>query len=489
MRLLRGSLILFVLSGAALYALSAFRTTSFQSQLPQTPPATPLQFMEPRISTIVIPVRVRLSALTELMERKAERSGTGVENDFAGRVLRDDRITYAWRRSDFSVAPDRGSLKIAADLAGEARAEGTFAILPLGVSAVVNGKASITVRPELLSNWRLKGNIGNFGVDLSRAEIDMGPTTVSVRTALSKIVRREVDRKINEANGKLADSTFLEDAMRREWPKLCRVVEVDKVQGVPPFFVAVDPVEILAAQPVISGDSIDLLVGVKARVSAGSQRGAPNCEFPRQISIVPSSPEGQFEIFLPIETSFDYINESLSGAVAGRTFTDEERGLSVKVRSLKIRPLGKALLVAADVTVRSSGLIGYVSGQASGTIYARAVPRIDGAKRLLVLDDVKLDVESQRPLTAVMGDAAAAVVERVLADKARLDIGREAGRIKERAAAAVDTLNRRNGSVKLEAKIDDIALEGVASDERNLRIIATAKGSAKTEVLVVTLSD
>jgi len=97
--------------------------------------------------------------------------------------------------------------------------------------------------------------------------------------------------------------------------------------------------------------------------------------------------------------------------------------------------------------------------------------------------DISLDVESRAAfgLLDAAAEAAAPYLQKMLADKAVIDLKPFAADAKKRLAAAVGDFAAQGAGLRANVSIDDLRLAGVAYDE-TLRIIANANGSVDVAV-------
>jgi hypothetical protein len=79
-------------------------------------------------------------------------------------------------------------------------------------------------------------------------------------------------------------------------------------------------------------------------------------------------------------------------------------------------------------------------------------------------------------------EAAAPYLEKMLADKAVIDLKPFAEDAKKRIAAAVGDFAAQGNGLRATVSIDDLRLAGIAYDSNTLRIIANANGTVNVAV-------
>ncbi len=73
-------------------------------------------------------------------------------------------------------------------------------------------------------------------------------------------------------------------------------------------------------------------------------------------------------------------------------------------------------------------------------------------------------------------------LQKMLADKAVIDLKRFAADAKKRVAAAVSSLAQQGSGMTATVAIDDLRLVGIAYDDKTLRVIANAAGTASVAI-------
>ena len=141
---------------------------------------------------------------------------------------------------------------------------------------------------------------------------------------------------------------------------------------------------------------------------------------------------------------------------------------------------GDRLLISLLVNVKKSGL--FALG-ADATVYVWGRPVLDRDQQILRFTDISLDVESRAAfgLLDAAAEAAAPYLQKMLPDKAVIDLKPFAADAKKRLAAAVGDFAAQGAGRRANVSIDDLRLAGVAYD-KTLRIIANADGSVDVAV-------
>jgi hypothetical protein len=109
---------------------------------------------------------------------------------------------------------------------------------------------------------------------------------------------------------------------------------------------------------------------------------------------------------------------------------------------------------------------------------------LDREHQIVRFTDLALDMQSQAAfgLVRAAAQAAAPYLRKMLADAAAIDLKPFAADAKERIAAAVGSFNKQGGGVSANIAIKDLGLDGVAFDDKMLRVVAHANGSVNVVV-------
>jgi Domain of unknown function (DUF4403) len=292
-----------------------------------------------------------------------------------------------------------------------------------------------------------------------------------------------VREETNALETRLRNDPFIETAARNEWTKLCQSMSLGAAgQRMPNLWLEVRPVRAIAAQPRIDGKAVTLLVGVQAETRIVPRETRPNCPFPQTLDIVPQANEGSVNIAVPIDIPFPEVNRLLEAQIKGKTFPEDGSGsFAATIRQAALAASGDRLLISLLVNVKKSGLFGI---GADATVHVWGRPVLDQATQILRFTDVTLDVQSQAAfgLAGAAAQAALPHLQKMLADKAVIDLKPFAEDAKKRIGAAVSGFTQQGSGMNAAVAINDLRLVGVAYDDKTLRVIANAAGTASVAI-------
>ncbi len=174
-----------------------------------------------------------------------------------------------------------------------------------------------------------------------------------------------------------------------------------------------------------------MTLGIEAETRITPAQTTPNCPFPEKISIVPPTP-AQVSIGIPIDVPFTDINRIVETQFAGRTFPEDGSGsVNVTVKQASVAASGDRLLISLLVNAKEKTSFFGFGGEAMVHIWGR--PVLDQAQQTLRLTNIELAVESEAAF-GLLGAAARAAMphlQKVLADKATVDLKPFLGNAKE----------------------------------------------------------
>jgi hypothetical protein len=138
---------------------------------------------------------------------------------------------------------------------------------------------------------------------------------------------------------------------------------------------------------------------------------------------------------------------------------------------------GDRLLISLLVNAREKKSWFGFGGEATVNIWGR--PVLDPTQQTLRLTDIQLAVDSEAAF-GLLGAAARAAMpqlQRVLAEKATIDLKPFTTHAQKQIAAAISDFQKNEDGVRVEAEITSLRLADIAFDSKTLRVIAESEGS------------
>jgi hypothetical protein len=468
-------------------------------------------------SMVLAPAAIALSAISEALEREAPRNLSGKPQNPVSKLLSNAQLTFSVNRGPFAVSGQPGALTVTTPLTGQFQAFGTLTGgVGGGVAAAggaiggllggnlgqqvqnlagkafdehtdISGAVTTTARPTIAANWRLAPNLA-AQVNVVDVVLPIGGLKLSVANEVKPVLDTLVHQQTDALESALRANPFIENAARAEWSKICRAISLGAAgQGIPNLWLEIRPRRAIAAQPQIDSKAVTLLVGVQAETRIVPNETKPDCPFPQQLDLVPQSDQGHVAIAVPIDIPFTEVSRLFEAQFVGKTFPEDGSGsFAVTVKQASIAAAGDRLLISLLVHVKKSG---FFSVGADATVYVWGRPVLDQDHQILRFTDVALDVQSQAAfgLLGAAAQAAAPYLQRLLAERAVIDLKPFAADAKTRIAAAVGNLAAQAPGLRASATVDDLRLVGIAYDAKTLRVIADANGSVSVAISSLSL--
>ena len=474
------------------------------AQLPPLPPA-------PRSSVILAQVTIPVSAIRDAADRGAARNLAGKADNPVSQILQNADIGWTASRGPIAATGAQDVLSLTTALTGKLNVTGSLSskatgavgdalggllggnvakqigsvnIKALSASAEIRGNIIITSRPKLAAAWHLEPNLG-AQVTLGDTSVSLAGARVNVPAQVKPMIDKTVADQIAAAGARIRNDPSLERNARIQWAKACRSIPLQgngAAASTPPLWLELRPTRAVAVQPRVDAAAVTLILGIEAETRITPAQTTPDCPFPEKISIVPPTPAG-VSIGIPIDLPFTDINKIVEAQFAGRTFPEDGSGsVNVTVKRASVAASGDRLLISLLVNAKEKSSFLSFGGEATVHIWGR--PVLDQAQQTLRLTNIELAVESEAAF-GLLGAAARAAMphlQKVLADKATVDLKPFlAGTQKKIATAIADFQNNEDG-VRVAAEITSLNLADIAFDSKTLRVIAEAAGAINVTI-------
>ncbi|MFO1110345.1 MAG: DUF4403 family protein [Bradyrhizobium sp.] len=470
------------------------------AELPPLPPAT-------RSSRVVAPVSIALTAIRDAAERSTPRTFTGKADNPVSQVLQNADIGWTASRGPIAVAGAQDALSLTTPLTGTLNVTGSLSakandtindaiggllgantakqlgginIKNLNVSGEIRGNVVVTSRPRLAAAWRIEPNL-QAQVNLGDTSLNAAGARVSVPAQVKPVIDKQVAEQLAAVQARMKNDPTFENNARAQWAKACRSIPLQGTSGsgLPPLWLELKPTRAIAAQPRIDASAMTLTMGIEAETRITPAETKPNCPFPATLTIGPAS-RGGVNIAVPIDLPFAEINKVVEAQFAGKTFPEDGSGsVDITVRSASVAASGDRLLFTLLVYAREKK--SFLGFGAEAYVHIWGVPVLDAARQTLRLDAIEVAVESEAAF-GLLGAAARAAMphlQRVLAEKAMVDLQPFASNAQKKIADTIADLQKSEDGVRVNAEITSLRLAEIAFDSRTLRVIAESEGSIK----------
>ena len=508
-----------IIVGAVVVVLSFIGANAFLNLL--WPATAPLQEGRPALvavpplqpltgtSTVLAPAAIALTAIRDALDAQAPRNLSGKPQNPVSQLLTNADLNFDIARGPLTVSGRPDALIVVTPLTGQFKATGTIASGANSVGntignlvggsvgqavqnlagkafdqhADIQGTVTTTSKPTISPNWRLAPNL-SAQVNVVDVILPIAGLKLSVANQVKPFLDNAVRSQTGALETRLRNDPFIENAARGEWVKLCRAIPLGAAgQGMPNLWLEVRPTRAIAAQPKIDGSAVTLLLGVQADTRIVPTETKPNCPFPQALDLVPQTNDGSVNIAVPIDIPFTG-SEPPPRSPTRRQ--DVSRGRQRLVHrdheARRHRRVRRPAVDLALVNVKKRGLFSFFGAEATVHVYGR--PVLDQDRQILRFNDVTLDVQSQAAfgLLGAAAQAATPYLQKILADKAVIDLKPFAADAKQRIATAVSGFVAQGNGVSANLAVNDLRLTGIAYDDKTLRVIANATGAVNVAV-------
>lgn len=509
--LIGGVAVVGVLAGAAALAIRMWLPASApQLALAPVPPLKPLA----GTSTVLVPAAVAMAAIGQALDANAPRNFSGKAPNPVARLLPNADLSFGVTRGKVGVAGRPDALVVTTPFNARLQARGAVSgqVSALGGSlggllggkvgqqvrglagksfdqhADAGGSVTATARPSITPNWRVAPNLA-VQVNMGDVALPIAGVKVSVANELKPLINKEAQKEAGSLENVLRQNPFIENAARTEWAKICRSIPLRaQVAGMPDLWLEIRPVRAIAAQPQISAQAVTLLFGMQAQTRIVPTQSKPACPFPAQLDLVPQANVGSLNVTVPIDVPISEVSRLLEAQLAGKTYPQDGSGpFAATVKRASVAASGDRLVISLLVNVKKRGFFSFFGANAMLNVLGR--PVLDRANQIVRFTDVALDVKSKAAfgLLGAAGQAAAPYLSKMLADQAVIDLKPFAADAKAKIAAAAGGFTEQGSGVSANVGIKDLSLDGIAFDDKTLRVITHATGSVNAAVSSLSL--
>jgi len=471
------------------------------AELPPLPPAT-------RNSRVLAPVSISLAAIRDAAERGTPRNFGGKADNPVSQILQNADIGWTASRGAIVVAgaqdalslttPLTGTLNVTGSLSakandaindaiggllggGAAKQLGGINIKNINANAEIKGNVIVTARPRLAAAWRIEPNL-QAQVNLNDTSLSAAGARISVPAQVKPLIDKQVDEQIAAVQARMKNDPILEKSARQQWAQACRSIPLQGTSAgssLPTLWLEMKPVRAIAAQPRIDSSAMTLTLGIEAETRITPAETKPDCPFPATLTIGPAS-RGGVNIAVPIDLPFTEINKIVQAQFAGKTFPEDGSGsVDITVKKASVAASGDRLLFSLLVYAKEKK--SFLGLGAEAYVYIWGVPVLDQARQTLRLDSIEVAVESEAAF-GLLGAAARAAMphlQRVLAEKAMVDLKPFASNAQKKIAAAIADLQKSEDGVRVDAQITSLRLADITFDSKTLRVTAESEGAIK----------
>ncbi|MCB1601347.1 MAG: DUF4403 family protein [Xanthomonadales bacterium] len=449
--------------------------------LPQTPVPD---------SLLLLPIELQAAALAEIADQLPEHIPIPPRRE--RKKFRFGSVSIhtegdVWLSSTTVRAHD-GALWVSTNADAELRAE------LAGRRKTVRGRAAIDARITLQvgADWTVKPDI-----ELDYRWLQAPSTRVfGIDVGLRRQADRALQPRLDQLEQRWAESIQKKlDLRARAEQWWMRLQQPIVLSSEPPLWLQVDPASVYWQPPRTDDESLQLLLGVRAKLQL-VHGPVPDA---REATALPAlslqAPEdSQLRLNLDVQAQYAAMTEALQAALGGKSRTVSYAGGSaiVQFEEFRVYPSAPDLVLAARLRIEGLGL-----RDSKGWVYLHGRPGFDPKTRTLSITNIDFVSVSDNPLLQAASELLRDQIRAQLAAAARIDLSDRLTQVQETAQTQLNqwveraVRDRDNASgqaeklakhLHLAASIDDLQLLDLAPGDDALMLRVSLSGKLALEL-------
>lgn len=347
----------------------------------------------PALSQLAVRVIVPLEPLRKRLNDEVPKELSGKIDDPAGNALDNDSADWKATRGEIQLRNTGKGLEfeVPFNFKGEARGDLDVLVrIHKKASLNGNGKLKGNASPELKADWSIDPK-ANGKVDLGKAELKLGPITISLRSVLEKEIKKVLDKEAAKLGGIIDKELRLREKVDEVWRE---GFLSEPINDEPPVWVATEPRSV-AIRPLDYSDSasVSTVIGLELASSVSLSPPATPAPTPLpNLTVAGDLPETSV-IRVPLIVSLDRLNdaladESLAIAIAPDT--------SIRISEIEAELGEKGRIALRCLIEAKNGSEGNRS--VKGYFWLSGAPKVDFEKQRIAFSDLEFTTESENLL-------------------------------------------------------------------------------------------
>jgi hypothetical protein len=447
----------------------------WQSQFAQTVtvPVPTQSTLEPpsqfeRESLVQVDGHISIAAIQEAMNRDVPGSFEGNHDDVTD-ALKDDTLRWTINRENFSVSNTGERIGITIKGAGTANLTGKLVFAESSATVDYRLTASGSSLPRLQSDWTLEPQ-AQIKVQLDNANINL----LGIDIDVSRFLQAGIDNEVKKQQDRLLENLRKDPQLRVEVEKSWRsLFTVQKLLDAPVTWLVVQPIEVLAVNPVVRENEVFLRLGIRTRVRVQVQSNPPlNPPTVLPNLTILDTLESGSTVFLPVRVDFDEVNRVFDAQVSGQTF--QASGVDVTVKHLELSGSDDKVFLKAQLEASKPGLPGKFSIDA----FLNAKPAYDHTSKILSFKNLEYELGTRDVLSKVAVWMLQPTLVRTLQKALTIKMEPLEERAKQAAKAAFDQAQATlPQGVTVQADLNNVNLEDIGIVPGGLLAVFTTRGT------------
>lgn len=240
--------------------------------------------------------------------------------------------------------------------------------------------ADTKLEGEIISGKFVKINLLGFVISIPVEDI-AGPIKDKLKP-IENILNAEITKELEKVD--------LKNELQATWNESHKTIPVDD------FYLHINPQNIFFQNIYSSDNSIKLGAGIGTELSLKSSDDVIENKPLPNLSIVNSNEKGSFFIHLPADAEFTKISEELNKKYKGEKFENGNNWVKIEninLYGVKINDNSSGILIEINI----KGKVSFLK-RVKGNIYFTAKPALDKDKKIVYLDDFKMNSNTNSEL-------------------------------------------------------------------------------------------
>lgn len=326
---------------------------------------------------------------------------------------------------------------------------------------------SFVIRVSLNNSWEVKTETTPMGFDIKKDPyISVGPINLNIRKLVEKVLDKNLVKVAQEIDQNVKNNVKIRPAVEQSWLKLQEPIQADEKHQAWLWF---EPVEFIMAPLQANPNGIVIQSALLSHINVvlGKQPVVTRKKLPG-LTLKESVPR-QFKVELPVDIEFAQATEE-----AGKAFRDTV--ISVGKKKIKIDDVevyGKN----GDIFVKVR-----MSDAIRGVVYFSGRPQYDAVSGEIRLSAFDFDLQTQKFLVK----AAAWLLKSPIRKKVEKELVFNVKPYLDEAAVTIQRYlsgYRYDNILTVNGKLGTLQLKGISSDDKAIRAVFSAEGSAEVKIL------
>lgn len=374
---------------------------------PDTHLAAVFPHAEIKQSQLFLPITIPIELVRQKLENDTDIRFEGEEKNTAGKLLKEEKLTWWLERDEFAVQKHDEDLHLSVQTKGLARLRGKTGI-GTKVSTHLDLLATLHVwlDPKLQEDWTLEPNFKGEA-DVDEAILEILNKKINVKGKIRKQLNRSIHKALHKETQKLGAPGKLKESIAKQWVKLHQVKPISRS---PQAWSQTKPTSIQVTQFDITDNGIEFGIGFNIETNILVQDQEPEL-------IITDLPDANIHTFTPanltlnlsVASELSVLASQIKNKVVGELETRDLPEFSATLNDLNLLSDGENLLLAVDITGK------HEETTIEAKIYLKAKPELDTENKEIRLTEIDYWLDSK----SILANELAALPKEQLLEKVR----------------------------------------------------------------------